>query len=84
MTIVWVILTTSQQQTFRHAWFWLHLRRFVKQNHDREAVGIMHNFIGVYIYLFFLFQAAGLATMISTMRPDIDNIDEYVRNTTAR
>ena len=31
-----------------------------------------------------LFQAAGLATMISTMRPDIDNIDEYVRNTTAR
>ncbi|EDV26242.1 splicing factor 3B subunit 1 [Trichoplax adhaerens] len=29
-------------------------------------------------------QAAGLATMISTMRPDIDNIDEYVRNTTAR
>lgn len=30
------------------------------------------------------FQAAGLATMISTMRPDIDNMDEYVRNTTAR
>ena len=29
-------------------------------------------------------QAAGLATMISTMRPDIDNMDEYVRNTTAR
>ena len=29
-------------------------------------------------------QAAGLATMISTMRPDIDNLDEYVRNTTAR
>ncbi|CAG9772497.1 unnamed protein product [Ceutorhynchus assimilis] len=29
-------------------------------------------------------KAAGLATMISTMRPDIDNIDEYVRNTTAR
>uniref|UniRef100_A0A8C2QUC8 Splicing factor 3B subunit 1 domain-containing protein n=1 Tax=Capra hircus TaxID=9925 RepID=A0A8C2QUC8_CAPHI len=28
--------------------------------------------------------AAGLATMISTMRPDIDNMDEYVRNTTAR
>ncbi|MCP9258528.1 Splicing factor 3B subunit 1 [Dirofilaria immitis] len=26
----------------------------------------------------------GLATMISTMRPDIDNVDEYVRNTTAR
>jgi len=25
-----------------------------------------------------------LATMISTMRPDIDNMDEYVRNTTAR
>ena len=24
------------------------------------------------------------ATMISTMRPDIDNLDEYVRNTTAR
>lgn len=22
--------------------------------------------------------------MISTMRPDIDNVDEYVRNTTAR
>ena len=26
----------------------------------------------------------GLATMISVMRPDIDNPDEYVRNTTAR
>lgn len=34
-------------------------------------------------FMFFL-QAAGLATMISTMRPDIDNMDEYVRNTTAR
>lgn len=33
---------------------------------------------------FFPSQAAGLATMISTMRPDIDNMDEYVRNTTAR
>jgi len=31
-----------------------------------------------------LSKAAGLATMISTMRPDIDNMDEYVRNTTAR
>ncbi|VDP77193.1 unnamed protein product [Echinostoma caproni] len=31
-----------------------------------------------------LVKAAGLATMISTMRPDIDNMDEYVRNTTAR
>ncbi|EQC25463.1 splicing factor 3B subunit 1 [Saprolegnia diclina VS20] len=31
-----------------------------------------------------LSKAAGLATMISTMRPDIDNADEYVRNTTAR
>ncbi|KAG9407001.1 Splicing factor 3B subunit 1 [Aphanomyces cochlioides] len=31
-----------------------------------------------------LSKAAGLATMISTMRPDIDNSDEYVRNTTAR
>jgi splicing factor 3B subunit 1 len=31
-----------------------------------------------------LSKAAGLATMISTMRPDIDNTDEYVRNTTAR
>ena len=31
-----------------------------------------------------LAKAAGLATMISTMRPDIDNQDEYVRNTTAR
>ena len=31
-----------------------------------------------------LAKAAGLATMISTMRPDIYNIDEYVRNTTAR
>ena len=41
-----------------------------------------------FINNFFFFtcdhQAAGLATMISTMRPDIDNIDEYVRNTTAR
>ena len=27
---------------------------------------------------------AGLAQMIAAMRPDIDNIDEYVRNTTAR
>lgn len=31
-----------------------------------------------------LSKAAGLAQMISTMRPDIDNSDEYVRNTTAR
>jgi splicing factor 3B subunit 1 len=31
-----------------------------------------------------LSKAAGLATMIHTMRPDIDNPDEYVRNTTAR
>ena len=31
-----------------------------------------------------LAKAAGLATMIAAMRPDIDNIDEYVRNTTAR
>ena len=31
-----------------------------------------------------LAKAAGLATMIATMRPDIDNLDEYVRNTTAR
>mmetsp|Transcript_14475 Transcript_14475/g.21768 ORF Transcript_14475/g.21768 Transcript_14475/m.21768 type:complete len:1246 (+) Transcript_14475:160-3897(+) len=31
-----------------------------------------------------LAKAAGLATMIATMRPDIDNPDEYVRNTTAR
>ena len=31
-----------------------------------------------------LAKAAGLASMISTMRPDIDNPDEYVRNTTAR
>ncbi|KAL7116302.1 hypothetical protein ACP275_04G234200 [Erythranthe tilingii] len=31
-----------------------------------------------------LTKAAGLATMIAAMRPDIDNMDEYVRNTTAR
>ena len=31
-----------------------------------------------------LSKAAGLAHMISTMRPDIDHVDEYVRNTTAR
>ncbi|KXZ49786.1 hypothetical protein GPECTOR_19g237 [Gonium pectorale] len=31
-----------------------------------------------------LAKAAGLAQMIAAMRPDIDNIDEYVRNTTAR
>lgn len=31
-----------------------------------------------------LAKAAGLATMIATMRPDIDNPDEYVRNTTSR
>lgn len=31
-----------------------------------------------------LSKAAGLATMISTMRPDIDDSDEFVRNTTAR
>lgn len=40
------------------------------------------NPIGMFCVLFL--QAAGLATMISTMRPDIDNMDEYVRNTTAR
>ncbi|KAF9917452.1 Splicing factor 3B subunit 1 [Lobosporangium transversale] len=31
-----------------------------------------------------LSKAAGLTTMIATMRPDIDHADEYVRNTTAR
>ena len=31
-----------------------------------------------------LAKAAGLATMIAVMRPDIDHNDEYVRNTTAR
>lgn len=31
-----------------------------------------------------LAKAAGLATMIAAMRPDIDNVDEYARNTTAR
>ena len=31
-----------------------------------------------------LAKAAGFATMISTMRPDIDHSDEYVRNVTAR
>jgi splicing factor 3B subunit 1 len=31
-----------------------------------------------------LAKAAGLATMIATMRPDIDSPDEYVRNTTSR
>lgn len=31
-----------------------------------------------------LAKAAGLATMIATMRPDIDHSDEFVRNTTAR
>jgi splicing factor 3B subunit 1 len=31
-----------------------------------------------------LAKAAGLATMIATMRPDIDHNDEYVRNTTSR
>lgn len=37
-----------------------------------------------YTSFYLCVQAAGLATMISTMRPDIDNMDEYVRNTTAR
>lgn len=31
-----------------------------------------------------LAKAAGLATMIGTMRADIDHVDEYVRNTTSR
>ena len=31
-----------------------------------------------------LAKAAGLAAMTAVMRPDIDNVDEYVRNTTAR
>nr|CAG8464296.1 250_t:CDS:2 [Entrophospora candida] len=31
-----------------------------------------------------LSKAAGLPKMISTMRSDIDHVDEYVRNTTAR
>eukprot|EP00011_Vannellida_sp_DIVA3-517-6-12_P012499 CAMPEP_0114609446 /NCGR_PEP_ID=MMETSP0168-20121206/3093_1 /TAXON_ID=95228 ORGANISM="Vannella sp., Strain DIVA3 517/6/12" /NCGR_SAMPLE_ID=MMETSP0168 /ASSEMBLY_ACC=CAM_ASM_000044 /LENGTH=1223 /DNA_ID=CAMNT_0001820365 /DNA_START=46 /DNA_END=3715 /DNA_ORIENTATION=- len=31
-----------------------------------------------------LAKAAGLVSMITTMRPNIDNPDEYVRNTTAR
>lgn len=45
-----------------------------------------YHYVNVKVYwcLFIILQAAGLATMISTMRPDIDNMDEYVRNTTAR
>ena len=31
-----------------------------------------------------LAKAAGLVMMITVMRPDIDDSDEYVRNTTAR
>ena len=31
-----------------------------------------------------LAKAAGLPTMITTMRPDIDHNDDYIRNTTAR
>jgi splicing factor 3B subunit 1 len=31
-----------------------------------------------------LAKSAGLATMLTTMKPDIDHADEYVRNTTAR
>ncbi|KAI3657657.1 hypothetical protein MP638_007439 [Amoeboaphelidium occidentale] len=31
-----------------------------------------------------LSKAVGLATMVSVMRPDIDHVDEFVRNTTAR
>ena len=31
-----------------------------------------------------LAKAAGLACMITEMRPDVDHVDEYVRNTTAR
>jgi len=31
-----------------------------------------------------LAKAAGLPTMITTMRPDIDHKDEFVRNTTSR
>lgn len=31
-----------------------------------------------------LAKSAGLPTMITTMKPDIDHVDEYVRNTTAR
>jgi len=51
-----------------------------------EVENILISFF--HISMFFMcilsLQAAGLATMISTMRPDIDNMDEYVRNTTAR
>ncbi|TKS67867.1 Splicing factor 3B subunit 1 [Collichthys lucidus] len=43
-----------------------------------------HSHSANYSRLFDQSVAAGLATMISTMRPDIDNMDEYVRNTTAR
>jgi len=53
-------------------------RRFLLDNylivHNCEGREIISN----------LAKAAGLATMIATMRPDIDNPDEYVRNTTAR
>jgi splicing factor 3B subunit 1 len=31
-----------------------------------------------------LSKAVGLATMIAAMRPNIDNVDEYARNTTGR
>merc|ERR1719159_987146 len=45
-----------------------------EQRRDAEGREIISN----------LAKAAGLATMIATMRPDIDHADEYVRNTTAR
>ena len=31
-----------------------------------------------------LAKAAGLPTMLSTIRPDIEHVDDYVRNTTSR
>lgn len=49
---------------------------------EEELTVLFLNPIGMFCMS--VFQAAGLATMISTMRPDIDNMDEYVRNTTAR
>jgi hypothetical protein len=49
-------------------------------NGESACCRVSHIFISVVN----LAKAAGLATMISTMRPDIDHADEYVRNTTAR
>ena len=59
------------------------LRHYLCRTKFQQAEIFIRIFLGREI-ISNLAKAAGLNTMITTMRPDIDHSDEFVRNTTAR